>query len=158
MSDLEERIYQLATEALAEQERQVSENRTRGSALLAAGAIIASLLAKPVFRWPHPDGLAQIISAGVGVAGAVALVVFVVLLLRPKEMAFSVNAMEAYRALWDRDIVEQPLVDLALAEAFEQQREQNAVAIEALVRWLGLALLALVVEVAGLGAAAALAS
>jgi hypothetical protein len=44
---------QLGSEALAEQERQVAEVRGRGSTLLAAGAVIASLLAKPVFQGGH---------------------------------------------------------------------------------------------------------
>jgi hypothetical protein len=48
MTSFEERIYSLAAEALAEQERQVVETRGRGAALPAAGAVIASLLAKPV--------------------------------------------------------------------------------------------------------------
>jgi hypothetical protein len=50
MASFEERIYELGTEALAEQERQVVETRGRGTAIIAAGAVIASLLAKPVFH------------------------------------------------------------------------------------------------------------
>src|SRR5271155_5730171 len=41
MASFEERIYGLAAEALAEQERQVAEIRTRGSTLVAAGAVVA---------------------------------------------------------------------------------------------------------------------
>lgn len=52
MVDFAERIFGLATEALAEQERQVSELRGRGTGLLAAGAVVASLLAKPRLPWP----------------------------------------------------------------------------------------------------------
>jgi hypothetical protein len=48
MTGFAERMFQLGLEALAEQERQVAEVRTRGSALLAAGAVIASLLVKPL--------------------------------------------------------------------------------------------------------------
>ncbi len=50
------------------------------------------------------------------------------------------------------------MVDLALAEAFEEQREANRKAVTRLGQFLGLALAALVLETAGLAAAAALAS
>jgi len=59
MASFEERIYELGSQALAEQERQVSEVRGRGSALLAAAAVIASLLARPVFSGAHPDGVLE---------------------------------------------------------------------------------------------------
>lgn len=48
MASFEERIYELGAEALAEQERVV-ETRGRGTAIIAAAAVIASLLAKPAF-------------------------------------------------------------------------------------------------------------
>ncbi len=158
MASFEERIYQLGLEALAEQERQVAEVRGRGSTLLAAGAVIASLLAKPIFHGGHPSGVAETLATVVGLIGAGGLLVFVVLLLRPYELGFSVNAPATYRALWDKGILEQPMVDLALADAFEEQREANARAVRRLVRFLGVALGALVLETAGLAAAAALAS
>jgi hypothetical protein len=158
MASFEERIYQLGLEALAEQERQVAEVRGRGSTLLAAGAVIASLLAKPIFHGGHPSGVAETLATVVGLIGAGGLLVFVVLLLQPYELGFSVNAPATYRALWDKGILEQPMVDLALADAFEEQREANARAVRRLVRFLGVALGALVLETAGLAAAAALAS
>ena len=157
MPGFEERIYDLAVEALAEQERQVSEVRGRGPALLAAGAVVASLLTKPVFDGPHPDGFPGLLAAFVGLAGVAGVLVFVVLLLRPYELGFSVKAGATYRALWDQEILEQPLIDLALAEAFEERREDNAVVVRRLVRFLALALGSLVVETVGLGTAAALA-
>jgi hypothetical protein len=52
--------------------------------------------------------------------------VFVVLLLRPYDLAFSVNAPATYRALWDQGILEQPLVDLALADAGTHEGGQTA--------------------------------
>ena len=157
MPGFEERIYDLAVEALAEQERQVSEVRGRGPALLAAGAVIASLLTKPVFDGPHPDGFPELLAAVLGLAGVAGVLVFVVLLLRPYDLGFSVKAGATYRALWDQEILEQPLIDLALAEAFEERREDNAAVVKRLVRYLALALGSLVVETIGLGTAAALA-
>jgi hypothetical protein len=58
VASFEERICELGSEALAEQERQVAEVRGCGATLLAAGAVIASLLAKPVFDGDHPLGFA----------------------------------------------------------------------------------------------------
>lgn len=158
MADFEERIYELGTEALAEQERQVAEVRGRGATLLAAGAIIASLLAKPVFAGDHPNGTAEVVASSVGVAAAGALLIFVVLLLIPRELGFSVNARATYQALWDQQILQQPMVDLALAEAFDERRDQNAGVVAQLVSFLGWALAALTLETAGLATAAALAS
>jgi hypothetical protein len=158
VASFEERIYQLGLEALAEQERQVVEVRSRGSTLLAAGAVIASLLAKPVFHGGHPDGALQTLAATAGLIGAGGLLLVVVLLLRPYELGFSVNAPSTYRALWEQGILEQPMVDLALADAFEEQRETNSKAVRRLSWLLALALGALVLETAGLAAAAALAS
>jgi hypothetical protein len=80
VAGFEERIYQLGLEALAEQERQVAEVRSRGSTLLAAGAVIASLLAKPVFHGGHPDGALQTLAATIGLIGAGGLLLVVVLL------------------------------------------------------------------------------
>lgn len=50
------------------------------------------------------------------------------------------------------------MVDIALAEAFEERREDNANGVKRLVFWLSLALASLVVQTAGLSTAAALAS
>jgi hypothetical protein len=157
MASFEERIYQLGAEALAEQERQVSEIRTRGAALLAAGAVIASLLAKPVFQMGHPKRGVEVLATVSGLIGAAGLLVFVVLLLRPYALAFCVSAPATLRGLWDQGIHQQPMVDLALADAFEKRREANTRIVRRLVVLLRLALAALVLETAGLGVAAALA-
>jgi hypothetical protein len=158
VADFAERIFGLATDALAEQERQVSELRSRGAGLLAAGAVVASLLAKSVFHAGHPRGVAQVIATAGGLLGAFGLLVFVVFLLRPYELGFSVKAAATYRALWDQGVLEQPMVDLALAEAFEERRAENAKVVKWLARYLAAALVALVVEAAGFAIAAALSS
>jgi hypothetical protein len=158
MASFEGRIYELGSSALADQERQVSEARGRGTPILAAGAVIASLLAKPVFHSGHPHGWLEISSTALGLAGCGGLLVFVVLLLRPSELGFSVKAGATYRSLWDQGILEQPMVDLALAEACEERREANAGVVKHLVLLLALALGSLVLETAGLTIAAALSS
>ena len=158
MASFEERIYELGTAALADQERQVGEVRGRGSTLLAAGVLIASLLAKPVFRDGHPTSVAEIAATAVGLLGAGGVLLFVVLLMRPYALGFSIKAGATYRALWGQDILEQPMVDLALAEAFEERRNQNAQTVRLLVLFLALALASLLLEAAGLATAAALSS
>ncbi|HZI91380.1 MAG TPA: hypothetical protein VFD31_07115 [Thermoleophilaceae bacterium] len=94
----------------------------------------------------------------IGLLGSSGVLLFVVLLLRPYEFGFSVRAGATYRALWEQGITEQPMVDIALAEAFEERREDNANGVKRLVFWLSLALASLVVQTAGLSTAAALAS
>ena len=158
MPEINERVFDLGREALAEQERQVSEVRSRGPAVLAAGTVVASLLAKPVFHGGHPHGALEIVATALGLAGAAAVLVFVVLLMRPYELGFSVNAAETYRQLFNLGIVDQPLVDLTLAETFDERRAANAGVVVSLTTLLSLALGALVVETVGLAAAAALAS
>lgn len=158
MPGFEERIYELGTNALAEQERQVGDLRSRASVLLAAGAVVPSLLARAVFHGKHPAGVAEIAATVIGLVGAVGVLLFAVMLLRPYELGFSVKAGVTYCELWDRNMLEQPMVDLALAEAFEERRRQNAKVVKRLVIWLALALGSIVLETAGLAAAAALAS
>jgi hypothetical protein len=156
--EINERVFELGRGALAEQERQVSEVRSRGPALLAAGTVVASLLAKPVFHDGHPHGVLEVIATTVGLVGAASVLVFVVLLMRPYELGFSVNAAETYRQLFNLGIVDQPLVDLTLAETFDDRRAANADVVRSLATFLTLALAALVIETIGLAAAAALAS
>jgi hypothetical protein len=75
VASFEERMYELGSEALAEQERQVAELRGRGATLLAAGAVIASLLAKPVFDGEHPHGFAEIAATAIGLLGSTGILV-----------------------------------------------------------------------------------
>jgi hypothetical protein len=158
MASFEERIYELGTAALADQERNVSELRGRGTPLLAAGAVIAGLLAKPVFHNGHPHGWLEVTATAGGFLGSAGLLVFVALLLRPSELGFSVKAGATYRSLWEQQMLEQPLVDLALADAFDARREENAKSVEWLVRFLAAALASLILETTGLALAAALSS
>ena len=84
------------------------------------------MLAKPVFDGDHPHGFAEVTATAIGLLGCAGVLVFVVLLLRPYEPGFSVKAGATYRALWEQGILEQPMVDIALAEAFEERRNGNA--------------------------------
>ena len=115
--------------------------------------------------WPSRSSMAIIRSASrrlprtaIGLLGSGGVLVFVILLLRPYELGFSVKAGATYRALWEQGVLEQPMVDIALAEAFEERRNDNAVVVRRLVSFLALTLVAVVLETAGLATAAALAS
>jgi hypothetical protein len=63
-----------------------------------------------------------------------------------------------YRALRDKGSLEQPVVDLVLAELFEGRRDDNAKVVDRLGWCLTLALASLLLETVGLAAAAALSS
>ena len=94
----------------------------------------------------------------VGLIGAAGVLLFVVLLLRPYKLGFSVMAGATYRTLWKAGVIEQPMIDIALAEALEERRNDNAAVAGRLTLFLTLALISLVLETAGLAAAAALSS
>jgi hypothetical protein len=158
VAEFEERIYSLGIAALAEQERQVSEVRGRAAAILAAGAVVPSLLAHAVFRGIHPHGSLEVFAAYIGLAAAIGVLVCTVELLRPRELGFSIKAGAAYQWLFSQDILEQPGIDLTLADAFDGRRSKNVTVVDTLTRWFAGSLVALVVETLGLALAAALAS
>lgn len=158
MATFEERVYSLGVAALAEQERQVSEVRGRGSAILAAGAVVPSLLAHAAFRAGHPHGWLERVAAYVGVAAGAGVLLCVVMLLRPRELGFSVKAGDTYKELFKQGTLEQPAVDLVLADAFDERRAENAEVVDRLTFWFACSLGALVLETVGLALAAALGS
>ena len=75
------------------------------------------------------------------------------LTINPANAIISVQAGTTYRELWKNDLLEQPRVDIALAEAFDERRRRNSATVDRLVRLLGLALASLIVETAGLALA-----
>ncbi len=97
-----ETFYDLAVRALADQESQVASLRTRTGTLVAGAAVVATLLADPVFAKSHPDGLAEWIAAGVGVAAVFALLAAAVLLLRSHDLAFALDVRETYTEAEER--------------------------------------------------------
>lgn len=70
MPDIAERMFELAKDALAEQERQLSEMRTRSTAIVGLGGVIGGLLGKEVFTGDHPAGIAEWVAAGGGLLAA----------------------------------------------------------------------------------------
>jgi hypothetical protein len=158
MASLEERIYELGAEALAEQERLVVETRARGATIIAAAVVIASLLAGPVFRRGQLVSATETAATVVGLAGCAGVLVCVALLLRPRDLGFSVKPIATYRSLWDRGITDPSDADIVLAESLEERKENNRPTVERLALLLALALASLMFETVGLALAATISS
>lgn len=157
MATFEERMYELGTAELAEQERHVSEIRSRPPTLLAAGALVPSLLAKEVFSGTPLRGW-ELGWVAFGIFGGIALLVTTALILLPYEMGFSLDASYTYRWMFREGVLDQPGVDLVLADALHERREQNKKMVDRMTFYLTVAISALAVEAAGFAIAAALAS
>jgi hypothetical protein len=158
MPDIAERMFELARDALAEQERQVSEVRTRSTAVVGIGGVIGGLLGKEVFTGPHPTGFDEWSAAVVGLLAAAALLASVMRIFALRRLGFSLNAQASYAWLYEHGLTDQPAVDLGLAERFSETRAENEVIIRRLERSFVTALAALVLMTAGLAVAAALTS
>jgi hypothetical protein len=79
----------------------------------------------------------EVAATVVGLLGAAGVLVFAVLLLRPYALGFSMKAGETYRELWNHHILEQPMIDLALAEALDERRQENGETVRRLILWAG---------------------
>jgi hypothetical protein len=158
MASLEERIYELGAEALAEQERLVVEIRSRGATIIAAAVVIASLLTGPVSRRGQPVGPIETAATVVGLTGCAGVLICVALLLRPRNLGFSVNPVTTYRSLWEHGITDPSNTDIVLAESLERRQESNRPTVERLALLLTLTLASLMLETAGLALAAAISS
>lgn len=158
MPDIAERMFELAKDALAEQERQVSELRTRSTAIVGLGGVIGGLLGKQVFIGDHPVGGVEWAAAGVGLVAAAMLLLSATRVFRLRRLGFSLDAEASYAWLYANGVTTQPAVDLELSERFSRTREDNRRIIQRLERWFAAALAALVLMTAGLATAAALTS
>jgi uncharacterized membrane protein YbaN (DUF454 family) len=158
MPDLAERTLELAKEALGEQERHVADLRARAAVVLGAGGVAGGLLGPQVLASPHPDGTAGWLATGVGLAGALVLVVCGVAAFTLREVAFSANARRTHEWLVRNDVTEQPAVDLHLAFAFVRTREHNDAAVAVLRRSVSGLLVGFATLLFGFGVAAALGS
>jgi hypothetical protein len=154
-----ERIYDLALRSLDEQERQVGDLRGRLAPVVAAGGLGITLLARPVFAGSHPDGVSEVMATVLGLAGAAVLVLAAAHVLRPRPMAFSVDAQAALDAARTADVLDTSTeFDEAMARALANRRAGNAPIVDHLHQAFTVALLGLLVELVGLSSAAALAS
>jgi hypothetical protein len=149
-----ETFYDLALRALDDQQSEVAGLRTRAGTILAAAAVVATLLARPVFAEPVPDSMLFRATVAVGVAGFLVVLTATVDLLRTHRLAFSVDARQAYVRTLDAGDVE--TVHLMLAVLLERRRRANSVSIARLQSGCGIALAGLTLATAGFGTAAAL--
>ena len=151
-------MFELAKDALAEQERQLSEMRTRSTAIVGLGGVIGGLLGNQVFADGHPTGMSEWLATGIGLLAGALLLVSVTRVFGLRRLGFSLDAEASYAWLYSHGITTQPAVDLGLVQRFSQTREENQRIIRELERWFARALIALVLMTAGLATAAALTS
>ncbi len=149
-----ETFYDLALRALDEQQSEVAGLRTRAGTILAAAAIVATLLARPVFTEPVPDSPLFRLAAGTGVAGLVVVLAASVELLRTHTVGFAADVRELYATT--RDDVDIEAVFAALALTLERRRRRNAPTVERLRAACGVTLAGLVLATSGFGVAAAI--
>lgn len=134
--------YEQAQKALEQQERQVNELRQRTGTLLAAAALTASFFGAATLG---RDGVAApIVLAGVALVVTVLSGLYV---LYPHELEFSADARRLYDDLVsDRDDPDRLLVRLAFG--LRDTRERNGRVVDRLARYLAIAAIALVVQIA----------
>ncbi|MCW2982764.1 MAG: hypothetical protein JWR63_334 [Conexibacter sp.] len=158
MPEIAERMLELAKEALAEQERQVADMRTRAATILGAGGVIGGLLGPQAFAGPHPTTGWDWLTLITGLVAAAALLVCALLVFTLRSLAFSMNATATYTWLYNNGLTVQPYVDLELADRLVTTRDVNNEAVTPMRWWFRGALGSLVVMTAALATAAALAS
>jgi hypothetical protein len=153
-------LYEVALRALDDQEREVAGLRSRGSTLLATATVVATLLANAAFGHARAGRPLALTATVVGMFGVAAVLGSVVFLLRSHTMRFSLDAEDLGPPPgdgptpmgWDAETLRE---DLAVVMTRFYRR--NAPRIDALRIALSVALTSLVVEVLGLGLAAAVA-
>jgi hypothetical protein len=104
MSDIAERMLELAKEALAEQERQVADIRTRAATVLAAAGVIGGLLGKEAFAGTHPNNGWDWLALGIGLAASAGVLVSILAVFSLRSLAFSMNAGATHRWLYNNGI------------------------------------------------------
>ncbi|HMJ02813.1 MAG TPA: hypothetical protein VK506_07720 [Conexibacter sp.] len=120
-------MFELANDALAEQERQVSEMRTRSTAVVGIGGVIGGLLGQQVFAGSHPAGAVEWAAASVGLIAAAALLAFAMRIVGLHRLGFSLDAEASYAWLYEHGVVSQPYVDLELTERLSETREDQRI-------------------------------
>ena len=134
-------VYEQAQKALEKQERQVSELRQRTGTLLAAATLTASFFGAGALA--RDAASAPVIVAGLALAVTVLSGLYA---LYPHRLDFAADARSVYAQLArDRDDPERALMRLAFL--LRDGRALNGRVVDRLGRCLGLATLALVVQV-----------
>lgn len=157
MSDPLAHVYDLARDALAEQERQVGELRGRLTPVLAASGLAATLLTPLAFRGAHPTGVAETLCALLGLLGMGIVLVGALHVLLPRRLTFGATAESAMGFLASHAIGDERAFYAAMVVALDEQRAVNLSRILALHVAITVMLGGMLLEVCGLAAAAALA-
>jgi hypothetical protein len=150
VASLEENAFALAQAALREQERGISELRSRTGTLLTAASLVASFLGAQAIRQAGFD--AAVVLALLAFGATIVLSVYVLL---PKDgLIFSLNGPEAYEALFEiRD--DENEVYRRLAYWIQSFRHGNQATVDSLTLWFRGACGALLLEIALLAVALA---
>lgn len=149
-----ETFYDLALRALDEQQSEVAGLRTRAGTILAAAAIVATLLARPVFADAAFASPLHRLAAAAAVVGLVVVLTSAVELLRTHELGFTVDVWGTYLATRGPGDLED--LQFALAWTLDDLRTANAAVIRRLQITSGCALGGLVLETSGLAVVATL--
>lgn len=130
MAELHERVYELARDALTEQERSVADMRTRGGPIAAATGVVAGLLAGSVFADSAPDGLLAWALTAVGAAGAIVVLAATVWIFRPTRFSWTLHAPTVYEELRNSGHTTPPEVDILIAYRLQAFRDTNVSAVD----------------------------
>ncbi|HEV7808855.1 MAG TPA: hypothetical protein VGO80_23835 [Solirubrobacteraceae bacterium] len=161
-STISETLYDVAFRAIEEQEREVASLRARTGTLVAAAAVAATLLVRSVFAGIHPHGWVAWCMTAAGLQGLAVVLIASIYLLRSHDLSFSIDASAALEEL----LGDEPLGDDdsarahvhgALTYRLSDMQAENALTVSQLRVAFAAALAGLVVEIVGLGLAAALA-
>lgn len=133
--------------------------RSRTGTLVAASAVVATLLAKEVFTAGHPEGWIEWTVTGAGLAGSIAVLFASVFLLRSHDLTFSVDAdvvqLEAAQAgMLEPERLE--ALQLGLASGLSSMQGTNAITVDKMKTTFAVALTGLLAQTLGLGLGAAL--
>jgi len=149
VSSPQERLYEIAADALDRQRQAIDSARSAIPAVVPAAAVIGGALAKAAFAAP---GTFNMVCAVAGAAGAVVVLVFGVLTFAPPRhpnavaLSFSVQGLEEQtRAVMG----ESGAFHVALARYFNALRQTNEKGVREIRRRLTVTLSGLAAEAAG---------
>lgn len=145
-------VYDLARDALAEQERQVAELRGRLTPVLAASGLAATLLTPLAFR--DPAGSLTTACGVVGLVGIVVVLLSALYVLAPRSLSFGWNASRALDAVGKRGVADVSVFYAQAIVGLDGRSIENLRVILRLHTAVTLMLCGMLLEVCGLAVAA----
>ncbi len=144
-------VYDLALRALDEQERRVAQLHARLTPVLAGGGVGITLLTRPAFAGSHPDGVAEVATAAIGLLGIAVATGAAVYLLLAERLSFAPEPLSATEVAWRQDFFP------AMVVLLDERRVRNLVGIKRLQAAFTVMVCGMLVGVCGLAVAVALA-